>query len=287
MAALQLVVATSLALGAASPAPLGSPWRVVAPRAPASDEPRSLRKPAVVDADVANDPRRSEAARAFADGEAAFDRGDFDDAAERFGRAHALSPHPWTLYNEAVSLRHAGRAVAAWRAFAELERTAADPQERAEAKREREALRGRVAIVELSGAAHTPACIDGDRIELAADGRARWIGAPGTHRLVTRAASVDFTANAGAAKRLDVVPPRRRAPRARGWLIAAIVGSVGGLAGGTAAAVLADRRGARIAAGVGAGAAATALVGSIVALVVVEREAKRRRPAPLPCELAR
>lgn len=288
MAAFHLVIGASLFIGAPTPAPLGSPWRVVAPRAASEGEerPRSIRKPAVTESELAGDPRRREAARAFADGEAAFDRADFDDAAERFGRAHALSPHPWTLYNHAVSLRQAGRAVEAWNAFAELERIATLPDERDEAKRERDALQDRVAVVELRGPASTSTCIDRESVRLGADGRARWAGAPGSHRLVTHATSVDFIAKAGAPMRLDVATPRRRGPRARGWLIAAIVGSAGAASASTAAAVLSDRRGARIAAGVGAGAAATALVGSIVALVIVERDAKRHRASPLACELA-
>ena len=265
-----------------------SPWRVVAAPADARDgtpAPSSIRKPTPASEDV-DDPRRHEAARAFADGEAAFERGDFVDAAERFGRAHALSPHPWTLYNHAVSLRDAGDPVAAARAFAELAAIATTDEERAEAARERAALQGRIALVELHGAPEATVCIDRDRVTLDRRGRAQWIAAPGSHRLTTHAGARAFTTAAGGSMRLDVPAPRRRGPKARGWLVAAIVGSAGGLAGGTAAAVTSEPRGAKIAAAVGATAAGTALVTSIVALALVERDAKRERPAALPCELA-
>lgn len=268
----------------ASPPPLAmSPWWVTAPQAGAkADAP--IRRPEATPSD-AEDPRRREAARAFADGEAAFEREDFVDAAERFGRAHALVPHPWTLYNHAVSLRNAGDDVAAWRAFGELESIATTDDERSEAARERAALRDRVALVELHGPARAVACIDRDRVALDDRGRATWIGRPGAHRLATHAGERTFTAAGGRTAKVDVAAPPRRAPKARGWLVAAIVGSAGGTGGAAAAAALADERDAKIAAAVGASTAGTALVASIVALAIVERDAKRRRPAPLPCEL--
>lgn len=262
-----------------------SPWRVVvAPaRAVEATKPSTGIRKAAPAGDEADDPRRREAARAFADGEAAFERGDFADAAERFGRAHALSPHPWTLYNHAVSLRDAGESVAAWRAFAELAAIASTDEERAEAARERAALQDRVAIVELHGPADSALCIDRELVRTGADGRAQWIVAPGSHRLTTAAGSRAFAVQRGATVRLAVEPPRRRRPRVRGWLVAAIVGSAGGLGGGIAGAVLAEGRAAKSAAAVGASAAGTALVASIVALALVERDAKREKPTPLPC----
>ncbi len=286
---LALVGAWWIAIAPARPAELPlamSPWWVAAPQAAAGPRPDGpIRRPEAAPAD-AEDPRRREAARAFADGEAAFEREDFVDAAERFGRAHALVPHPWTLYNHAVSLRNAGDAVAAWRAFGELESIATTEEERTEAARERAALRDRVAVVELRGPADSVACIDRDRVALDRTGRATWIGRPGPHRLATHAGERTFTAAGGPGTRLDVAAPPRRAPRARGWLIAAIVGTAGGTGGAAAAAALTDDRDAKIGAAVGASTAGTALVASIVALAVVERDAKRRRPAPLPCELA-
>jgi hypothetical protein len=272
---------------AVAPVHASSPWRVVAPASATSSEtpaPSGIRRPRETDADAA-DPRRREAARAFADGEAAFERGDFADAAERFGRAHALVPHPWTLYNHAVSLRQAGELVAAYRAFGQLAEIATTDEERAEAQREQDALGDRVAVVELRGPGSGSACIDDQRVRLGPDGRARWIGRPGTHRLITHEGARDFTANAGAPSQLDVAPRKRRAPRARGWLVAATIGSAGALGGGTAGAVLADGRGAKASAAVAAGAGGIALVASIVALALVERDAKRRAADPLPCEL--
>jgi len=271
---------------AGAPAPrFSSPWRVVVAPARAAEEttPSTGIRKAAPAADEADDPRRREAARAFADGEAAFGRGDFADAAERFGRAHALSPHPWTLYNHAVSLRDAGESVAAWRAFAELAAIASTAEERAEAARERAALQDRVAIVQLHGPRDSVVCIDRDLVRVGADGRAEWIVDPGSHRLTTAAGSRMFAVQRGGAVRFEVEPPRRRRPLSRGWLVAAIVGSAGGLGGGVAAAALAEPRGAKAAAAVGASAAGTALVASIVALALVEREVKRERPAPLPC----
>lgn len=264
-----------------------SPWRVViAPARAAADHSKSGIRKRTPSTDASHDPRRAEAARAFADGEAAFERGDFADAAERFGRAHALAPHPWTLYNQAVSLRNAGESVGAWRAFAELASIAQTDEERAEATRERAALRDRVAIVELHGPRNAAACIDRELVRLEDDGHAQWVVGAGAHRLTTTAESRSFTARPGGTVRLEVAPARRRAPAARGWLVAAIVGSAGGLGGGVAAAVLTEHRGAKTGAAIGASAAGTALVASIVALALVERDAKRVRPQPLPCELA-
>jgi hypothetical protein len=274
---------------------VASPWWVAAPPSESASMPAEppaptragpIRRPEADPGDT-DDPRRREAARAFADGEAAFEREDYVDAAERFGRAHALVPHRWTLYNHAVSLRNAGDPVAAWRAFGELESIATTDEERAEAARERAALRERIAFAELRGPADSVVCIDRDRVQLGRAGHAEWIGTPGRHELATHAGARPFDTAAGSITRLEVVAPKRRAPPGRGWLVAAIVGSAGGVAGASAAAALTDERDARIAASVGASLAGTALIASIVGLAVVEREAKRRRPPPLPCELAR
>jgi len=268
---------------------LGSPWSVqrTSP-APVADEPprpRMIRGQGDPSAADGSDPRRREAARAFADGEAAFDRGDYDDAAERFGRAHALSPHPWTLYNHAVSLRQAGRAVEAWRAFAELEAISQTDDERAEARREQAALRGRIAVVELRGAADAPVCIDHELVRLGPDGHARWVGTPGTHRLWSAASPRTFTVVEGDSTRIEVRPAKPRAPKSRGWLVTAIVGSSLGLGGAAAGAAIADDRRVQAVAGTAAVASAAALVASIVVLARTERAAKRVVPAPLPCEL--
>ncbi len=71
-------------------------------RAQTDDSPAAAERSAAEDPDApdaSDDASRKQAEDLFAEGEAAYQRGDFGDAADRFARAQALAPHPATLYN--------------------------------------------------------------------------------------------------------------------------------------------------------------------------------------------
>ena len=108
---------------------------------------------------------------------------------------------------------------------------------------------------------------------------------PGAHQLWSAASPRTFTVVEGDKTRIEVRPEKRRAPKSRGWLVTAIVGSSLGLGGAAAGAAIADDRRVQALAGTAAAASAAALVAAIVVLARTERAAKRREPDPLPCEL--
>lgn len=232
--------------------------------------------------DTPSDAARREAAAAFADGEAAFERADYTVAAARFDRAHRLSPHQWTLYNLALSRARAGDSIGAWGAFDELSRIAAGAEERREAARERDALLPLLAIVTVRGPTGARACLDGAPIVVDDDGAVERVVVPGVHRVAPAPGSGEIDLRPGGRAELDATPREPPRDRVRPWLVVAAVGSAGALAGGTTAAVLADGRATRALAGVAAGAGALALGATVVALVRRGRE-RRAAPVALPC----
>jgi hypothetical protein len=268
-----LVLLTTLAL---APDAAASPWSIAAARA--EPAPAGLRRGAPGLSETADASRR-EAAAAFADAEAAFDRGEYPLAAERFARAHALSPHPWTLYNLALSRARSGDALGAWLAFDELGTLAASADERGEARAERDALRPLLAFVHVRGPARARVCVDETMVELGARGELERALRPGVHRLTSARDDRRLELAAGTTTLLDARPAPPRPPRARPWLIAATVLSGAALGGSTGAAVVAEHRLGRGLAGGAAAASGAALAASIAALVVVHRH---RDAAPEP-----
>jgi hypothetical protein len=260
-------IATTSSVAHASPFSIG--WRVAAPEvAPEGDA------------------ARREAAAAFADGEAAFERGEYSLAAARFARAYALAPHRWTLHNLALSRARAGDSPGAWDAFDELVRTASDADERREAERERDALAPLVARIELRGASGRHACIDGRPVLVDADGIAWRTVRPGVHRIATVDRVEVRSIAGGSSARFDVDPVAPR-DRARPWLIAGVVAAAGATGVAVSAAALADDARTRGLAGGAAAAAAMATSAMIVALVIRERRSGRRAPdAALDCSSA-
>ena len=231
--------------------------------------------------DESADASRREAAAAFADAEAAFDRGDYPLAAERFERAHALLPHAWTLYNLALSRARSGDPRGAWLAFDELGRRAPTEQERSEAKAERDALRPLLAFVHVQGEPSGRACIDGVEVALDRRGEAERVLAPGSHRLAGPKGEHAMALAPGSTTVLDARAAPAKKSKAKPWLVVATVFSGAALGGSIAGAATSDSKLGRGLAGGAAGASALALAGSIAALVIVHRGGAK--PATFTC----
>ncbi len=257
----------ALALGRADAR--ASVWSVRTTVAREAEPPSQLRRAGPHDAATSEAVRR-EAAAAFADGEAAFERGDYETASARFDRAQALSPHPWTLYNLALSHARAGHALAAWRAFDALASGAPGAPERGEAERERDALLPLLAQVHFHGSG-TRACLDGEPVRVY-DGAATRVVEPGLHRITTLAGDDNVALEPGTALRVDTTPPRRRVDAAVVWAGVGLGGGAVALGGGVAAAALAERP-------VAQGLAAVAAIGGTAAIVAGAVAIARHRRA--------
>lgn len=220
---------------------------------------------------VPTDPR-SEAAAAFATGEAAYRRGDYEMAADRFARAYALVPHPATLYNLGLAQSRSGDAVAAWRTFDRLSKEATTERERREAAAARDRLLPRVAIVRIEAPSGGSVCFDGDRVDLAGP-RDVVVTEPGPHRLHAGGAVTRLDLSAGEVQTIDLeailalarmqVPARAMVP----LLVTTVIGSGAATGLGITAATIEDAdttrglaTGAAIASGIAFGTAVTALV---------------------------
>lgn len=235
-------------------------------------------RPAEVDDDTSADAARREAAAAFADGEAAFERGEYSLAAGRFERAHRLSPHIWTLYNLALSRARGGDALGAWQAFDELATRARSDDERREAERERDALLPLLGVVVVRGDNGAQACIDGVPIVLDGNRVVRRMVRPGPHRIATpvRDANVDVEPGATVEVRgASPIPPR---DRIRPWLAVATAAGTVATAAAVGGAVMAGDRTTQALAGTAAAAGAAATTAVIVALVRRTRERKAVTP---------
>lgn len=225
------------------------------------------------------DTARREAAAAFADGEAAFDRGEYSLAASRFARAHVLAPHRWTLHNLALSRARAGDAPGAWEAFDELARSATNEAERVEAERERAALARLVARIELRGPVGANACVDGRPVVIDGDGVVQRTVRPGVHRIAT-VDRVEVRAIAGGSSATFSLEQAQPRDRARPWLITGVIAAAAATGVAAAAAATTDEPRTRGLAAAAAGTAAVATSTVLVGLIVRERRAARPRPAP-------
>ena len=128
---------------------------------------------------------RAAAAEKFREGEQAFRRGEFRQAAEAFAASHAISGHPSPLINEAIALEQAGEhARAANRYTTFLDRYPPDVPRRAEAERRRDGLAPALGVAETVAASVT---------ELAVDGQPATPGQvfldPGDHQVTARGAA--------------------------------------------------------------------------------------------------
>ncbi|MBK6917161.1 MAG: hypothetical protein IPH07_07160 [Deltaproteobacteria bacterium] len=270
-------IALVLASLAAPRISAASPWSV---RGPLAERAAPSLRPSAPERDDTDLAVRREAEAAFADGEAAFERGDYATASVRFARAQALSPHPWTLYNLALSQSRSGDALAAFHSFDALSHAATTDGERTEAARERDALLPLLATVELGGPVGSRACIDGVALVIVEDQRRRVL-APGVHRVTTMRSDDNLALAAGQRVHVDASAPRTRRDRRRAWAGLTIGGGVVAVGGGIAGAVLAERPVAQGLAGAAAVGGAVAVIAAAVRLAHDTRNPAA--PAVLHC----
>ena len=96
------------------------------------------------------------AAVAFQRGSAAYERGDYADAAKAFERAYALRPHAAALFNEARALERLGDAPGAADAYEQaLARDELRPQDKADCQARLSALARTLGSVLITGPAET------------------------------------------------------------------------------------------------------------------------------------
>lgn len=230
-------------------------------------------------------PERIEAAERFAEGEVAFEQGNYEAAAEAFARAQALSPHPDTLYNLGLAQFHAGHLLEAWNVFDELLRAEASGLTHADARRQTELLRRRLAFVSIPAATTMPICFDGTR--LGPDEERPTL--PGNHRVATPKMIHSVSLQAGRVYVLDVryfeSAPPPPAPHVLPWIAVAAGSAFTSLGLGIAAARVQDdtpQRGLAVGA---ASLAGLAMASSVVAIVVHKRKPKVPPPRPslAPC----
>lgn len=161
-------------------------------------------------------PRREQAAAAFAEGSAAFERGDADAALAAFERAHELSPHANVLSNIALCLAELGRhreAIAALdAAIARGELTAAERTAATELRTSSQRSLAMVQVVADDGGTHLVEIDDAESCTtpcaLAID--------PGAHTfvMIEGGAPQSLTLTPGSSTRVRLeVPPRVPAPR--------------------------------------------------------------------------
>src|SRR4051812_44389729 len=102
------------------------------------------------------------AAKAFADGQAAFEAGDFRRAAGLFETAYAAKPHHSALWNAAKSWQRAGEDLTAVNLLERyLKEAPADAVNRAEANQALAAIEKRVGRIQLQIVTVSNAALDG------------------------------------------------------------------------------------------------------------------------------
>jgi hypothetical protein len=107
-------------------------------------------------------PARAEAARRFADGLRAFDRGDYIGAAEGFDAAERLAPHIDTLWNAARAWARTDDQARAATLYARyLRESPVDAPDRGTAQRQLAALAPKLGRIEVHGSHVTHLTIDG------------------------------------------------------------------------------------------------------------------------------
>ncbi len=227
---------------------------------------------------------QSDAAKAFAAGETAFDAGDFDAAAEAFARAQELLPHPHTAYNLGLAQARAGRALEAWATFEMIRDTAFDPEQRVEAELQLARLAPKVARVSVHASQGQVVRVNGVPIAL---GEVR-VRPPGPVRIDVDAHTLEVELEGGELRHVDVrATPAQRiviAPHRAmtGVLAATLVAAAGATGTGTAAAMLGSARPGRPLAYTAAGLGGTAVVLATTALTLHLRTRAAARRASRP-----
>lgn len=262
----RVITGWAIAMALAGPVPpaTASPYALGAQARRGGPGDQGALRPADGAEETSADATRREAAAAFADAEAAFERGDYAVAATRFEHAHRLSPHQWTLYNLALSRARAD-----------------DDAERREAERERDALLPMLAVLVVRGPAGARACVDDTPVVVTGEAT-RHVVVPGVHRITTLRRDEDVVLAAGSSTEVEAAASRAARDRVRPWLIGAAVGTSLATAAGAAGAATADRTSSAGLSGAAAAASAVTLGLVIGALVKRSRE-QRSRPTPWRC----
>jgi tetratricopeptide (TPR) repeat protein len=233
----------------------------------------------------------SEAAAAFAAGERSYSRGRYKDAARHFARAHALVPHPATLYNLGLAQQKSGDPVGAWETFDRLAAEATTESEQREAELAQQRLRRRVAILEIQAQAGTSVCLDGRPLDRGTTDRSEHVVEPGTHRLQSGDVDSHLQLDPGETRTVDLEArlalDRQHGPRRAVVPLLATAGLGAAAATGLGiAAATSDQRSTGRGLAAGAAAAAGIAVGTtIAALVILTRKKADRAPPPSssPC----
>ena len=225
---------------------------------------------------------RLEAAAEFSRGEAAYRRGEYTRATEHFARAHALAPHPATLFNLGMAQARSGEVVAAWHSFDGLSREAPTPEERREALAQREQLRPSVALLRVEAPPGSSVCFDTEPVML--DETPLVVTQPGEHALQVGRTALQIQLRAGETHTIDL-DAHAKLERTRATsrvvvplLATAAVGAGAGVGLGIASAT-ASSSDARRGLGAGAAVASGIALGTVVAAIVVR---VRNRPARPP-----
>lgn len=242
--------------------------------------------------DPASDPDRSSEARVAA--KLAFDEGleavadeRYDQAIDAFHRAHALHPHPVTLFNLALSLEKADRLPESWSLFERVLGQLDDPNERQEVRRHLNAIEARIAIVEVDAQPTYRLCIDGHVMPAGPNGRPRMVLDAGTHGIDLDEHHIEIDLGAGERRLLLLDDPSARHGDINDELTVPMLGvTIGGGAlaiGFGIGAAVAQQPDARTGMAIGAASGAGLAVGAgLVALLldrrlIHARKSKRRQ----------
>lgn len=276
IAALALVLAIpNLALASAAPRALPLHPRVtapvLAPRLAVTPEPN----PDPTDAPS----ETSEAETLFAEGEAAYEAGEFDAAAERFAAAHRIAPHPATLYNLGMAQHRSGQLLAAYDTFEEVQGIANTPDERNDAIAARQRVRRELSAIVVMVRPNARVCFDDAPLAPDADqdDRRERLVLPGAHDLAAFGRSTEVDLRPGETQTLWLdswaEPSSRPGIGPAGTVLIATAGVAGAAALGTGigAFVADDRQRARGMAAGSATAGAVALISSVAAIALVAR----------------
>ena len=226
----------------------------------------------------------------FAEGEAAYEAGDFATAADRFAAAQDIAPHPATLYNLGMAQHRSGEVLAAHATFTALESIANTPDERAEAIAARRRVRRELSKVVVMVRPDVTVCLDQDALPADPDGdrRGRLI-LPGSHTLRAYGKRTEIELEPGETQTLwldgwaaDL--PRRRpplGPASTGLLAGSIAAAAVALGTGAVAATsndeLTSQRMAITAAAAG-GVALTTTTAAVILIVLRARQPEATAP---------
>jgi len=226
-----------------------------------------------------DEPPRTEAAEAFAEGEAAFAEERYDDAVQAFTRAQRLVPHAHTLHNLGLAQARAGMPLEAWATFTALRDEALDPAERAEAELQLSRLAVDVARVTVHASSGQVVRIDGETIE----SEVEHLRKPGMARLTIGDQTLDVELRGGELRHVDLrtvsrPQPRPAPPRGRKAVLAStLVFGLGATGTATAAALLGPEGPRRPLAFTAAGLGGATVVLAATALALHLRDRRERR----------